>query len=295
MDKKSIYPHRFLPYFLIAPQILITFVFFIWPAGVALKQAFLISDPFGGESEFVWFEIFEILFEGDQYLNSFARTLGFSFATVFLSMSIGLLMAVLINRTIRYKRLTRTITILPYAMAPAIAGILWMFLFHPTFGSIGYFLNNVLGFEWNPTLNESHAFILVIIAASWKQISYNFVFFTAGLQAIPKSILEAAVIDGAGPIKRFWSIIFPLLSPTLFFLMIMNMIYSFFDTFGIIHTTTEGGPGGATNILVYKVYTDGFVGLDLGQSAAQSVILMILTIFITIFQFKFIEKKVNYL
>ncbi len=294
MLKKSHYKNPILPYLLVLPQILITILFFFWPAGEALVQAFFVSDAFGNSQVFVWFENFQILFEDSTYYESFLKTFVFSLGTAILSLSTGLVLAVLANRIKRFKTFVRTLFIWPYAIAPAMAGVLWLFLFHPSYGVIGYFLNSVFKLGWNPTLNGNHALILVIIAASWKQVSYNFVFFLSGLQSVPHSIIEAASIDGAGPVRRFFKIVLPLITPTIFFLVVMNLVYAFFDTFGIIHTTTEGGPGGATNILVYKVYSDGFIGLDLGSSAAQSVILMILTLVFTFIQFKYVEKKVNY-
>jgi sn-glycerol 3-phosphate transport system permease protein len=294
MLKRSHFNKRGMAYALLAPQLLITFIFFFWPAGQALYQAFLYSDPFGQSSRFVWFENFKYIFGDEEYLSSILKTLVFSFSTAFVSLAAGLLLAVMANRILRGKGLVRTLLIWPYAIAPAMAGVLWLFLFHPSYGAIGFTLNYVFKLGWNPVLNNTHAMLLVVIAAAWKQVSYNFVFFLSGLQSVPKSVIEAACIDGAGPARRFWLIVFPLLSPTVFFLVVMNLVYAFFDTFGVIHTTTEGGPGGATNILVYKVYTDGFVGLDLGSSSAQSVVLMVLTIGLTYIQFKYVEKKVEY-
>jgi len=293
-EKKGIFQNPLLPYLLVAPQLIITILFFFWPAGQAIIQAFLISDPFGGSSEFVWFENFITVLSSAEYIESLIRTFIFSFFTATLSMTAGLSLAVLVNRIKGKTKILQSLLIWPYAIAPAMAGVLWVFLLHPTFGAIGHFFIHTLGINWNPVLEPSHAFMMIIFASAWKQVSYNFVFFLSGLQGIPASLLEAAAIDGAGPIKRFWKIIFPLLSPTGFFLLVMNLVYAFFDTFGVIHTTTEGGPGGATNTLVYKVYADGFVGLDLGASAAQSVLLMAMTIVLTIIQFKYIEKKVHY-
>lgn len=294
MLKRSHFANPILPYLLIIPQMLIVIFFFFWPAGEALLQAFQISDPFGQGSQFVWFDNFKSLFQTPQYREAFAKTLVFSISTASLSLIMGLFLAALTNRILKLKTITRTLLIWPYAVAPAMAGMLWLFIFHPTYGVVGHFLNSTLDMGWNPVLNGTHAMAMVVIAASWKQISYNFVFFLGGLQAIPRSILEAAAIDGAGPIRRFFVIVFPLLSPTIFFLIVMNLVYAFFETFGVIHATTEGGPGGATSTLVYKVYSDGFVGQDLGGSAAQSVVLMIITIVLTIVQFKFVEKKVHY-
>ncbi len=294
MLKRAHYKRSILPYLLVMPQIFVTIVFFFWPAAKALIGAFLLTDPFGQKSTFVWFENFKVLFSTPEYYTSLKITLFFSAMTALLSISAGLLLAVLANRLIKFKSLVQTVLIWPYAVAPAMAGMLWLFLFHPSYGMIGFFLNEVMKLGWNPVLNNNHALLLVIIASAWKQVSYNFIFFLSGLQSIPKSVIEAAAIDGAGPSTRFWKIVFPLLSPTVFFLVVMNLVYALFDTFGVIHTTTQGGPGGATNILVYKVYADGFVGLDLGSSAAQSVILMIITIIFTVIQFKYVEKKVQY-
>jgi sn-glycerol 3-phosphate transport system permease protein len=282
-----------LPYLLVLPQVAITLVFFIWPAGQALYQSMLIEDAFGLSSEFVWFENFEVLFEDPYYLGSFKTTAVFSCLVAISSLSIALLLAVMADRAIRGSSAYRTLLIWPYAVAPAVAGALWVFMFDPTLGIISYVLT-VFGVDWNHKLNGAQAMTLVVIAATWKQISYNFLFFLAGLHSIPRSLIESASIDGAGPMRRFWTITFPLLSPTTFFLVVVNIVYAFFDTFGIIHAVTQGGPAKATEILVYKVYNDGFVGLDLGGSAAQSVILMALVIGMTVIQFRYIERKVQY-
>ena len=294
MNKKSIFHNPILPYLLIFPQIFIVTVFFFWPAGEALIQAFLMSDPFGKKSSFVWFENFQMLSEQSEYLQVFYQTIFFSSFVTILSLTAGLFLAVLANRVQKFQFLFRSLLIWPYAIAPAMAGILWLFILHPSYGLLGNFLETTLHIHWNPVNNGNHAMALVILAAAWKQISYNFVFFLSGLQSVPKSLLEAASIDGASIYRRFFQIVLPMISPTCFFLIVMNFIYAFFDSFGIIHTTTQGGPGGATNILVYKVYKDGFVGLDLGGSAAQSVILMIITLLLTYLQFRFVEKKVHY-
>jgi sn-glycerol 3-phosphate transport system permease protein len=264
-----------LPYFLVAPQIIITFIFFLWPASQALYQSFLIEDAFGLSSEFVWFENFEELFSDPLYLDSFYTTVLFSVSTTFLSLSLSLLFAVMADRVIKGEMAYKSILLWPYAVAPAVAGVLWMFMFNTGNGILALTLQS-LGYEWNHVLRGGQAMVLVIIAAAWKQISYNFIFFLAGLQSIPKSMLEASAIDGAGPVKRFWTIVFPLISPTTFFLIVVNVVYAFFETFGIIHAVTQGGPYKSTEILVYKVYNDGFIGLDLGGSSAQSVILMII-------------------
>ncbi|HCV45459.1 MAG TPA: sn-glycerol-3-phosphate ABC transporter permease UgpA [Candidatus Marinimicrobia bacterium] len=293
MEKRSTFNNLWLPYLLVAPQIIITFIFFIWPASQALYRSFLIEDAFGLSSEFIWFENFEELFRDPLYLESFKTTVIFSVSTTFLSLSLSLMFAVMADRVIKGEMAYKSILLWPYAVAPAVAGVLWMFMFNPGNGILALTLQS-LGYEWNHVLRGGQAMVLVIIAAAWKQISYNFIFFLAGLQSIPKSMLEASAIDGAGPVKRFWTIVFPLISPTTFFLIVVNVVYAFFETFGIIHAVTQGGPYKSTEILVYKVYNDGFVGLDLGGSSAQSVILMIIVISLTVFQFRYIERRVQY-
>ncbi len=293
MLKRVHFPSSPLPYLLVAPQIVITLVFFIWPASQAMYQSFLIEDAFGLSTEFVWFENYELLLEDDQYLDSFGRTIFFSAAVAFLSMSIALVLAGFADRVIRGAMVYRTLLIWPYAVAPVLAGALWVFMFNPTLGIISYALEFV-GVNWNHYLNGEQAMALVIFAAAWKQIAYNFLFYLAAMQSIPRSVIEAAAIDGAGPMRRFITIVFPLIAPTTFFLLVINAVYAFFDTFGIVHAVTQGGPANATTILVYKVYNDGFVGLDLGGSAAQSVILMALVIAMTVVQFRFVERKVQY-
>ena len=293
MEKRSTFNNLWLPYLLVAPQIIITFIFFIWPASQALYRSFLIEDAFGLSSEFIWFENFEELFRDPLYLESFKTTVIFSVSTTFLSLSLSLMFAVMADRVIKGEMAYKSILLWPYAVAPAVAGVLWMFMFNPGNGILALTLQS-LGYEWNHVLRGGQAMVLVIIAAAWKQISYNFIFFLAGLQSIPKSMLEASAIDGAGPVKRFWTIVFPLISPTTFFLIVVNVVYAFFETFGIIHAVTQGGPYKSTEILVYKVYNDGFVGLDLGGSSAQSVILMIIVISLTVFQFRCIERRVQY-
>ena len=282
-----------LPYLLVTPQILITIIFFIWPASQAVLQSLLVEDAFGLKTEFVWFDNFIELFTDQIYFNSFGKTILFSSLVAFLSLSAALMLAATADRIVRGATAYRTLLIWPYAVAPVVAGALWMFIFDPTLGIVAYLLN-AMGYDWNHRLNGNQAMALIIFAASWKQISYNFLFFLAGMQAIPKSLTEAAAIDGAGPVWRFWTIIFPLLSPTTFFLLVMNIVYAFFETFGIVHAVTKGGPAGATDILVYKVYNDGFIGLDLGGSAAQSVVLMAIVITLTVIQFRYIERKVEY-
>ena len=293
MEKRVTFKNPWLPYLLVAPQLAVTAVFFLWPASQALFQSMLIEDPFGLSSEFVWFENFDELFADPLYLRSMGTTAVFSVSTAALSLSSALLLAVMADRVIKGAAFYKAALLWPYAVAPAVAGVLWLFMFSPANGIIAEALRS-LGYEWNHVLNGGEAMILVVIAASWKQIAYNFLFFLAGLQSIPRSLIEAAAIDGAGPGKRFWTIVFPLLSPTSFFLLVVNVVYAFFDTFGIIHAVTSGGPAGATNILVYKVYADGFIGLDLGGSAAQSVILMIIVGALTVVQFRYLERKVQY-
>jgi sn-glycerol 3-phosphate transport system permease protein len=293
MLKRVHFPSSPLPYLLVAPQIIITIIFFIWPASQAMYQSLLIEDAFGLSQEFVWFENFEYLAQDEQYLGTFWRTIFFSICVASLSMGFALLLAGFADRVVRGALAYRTMLIWPYAVAPVLAGALWMFMFNPTLGIFPYILE-VIGYDWNHYLNGYQAMFLVILAAAWKQVAYNFLFYLAAMQSIPRSIIEAAAIDGAGPMWRFWTIVFPLLSPTTFFLLVVNAVYAFFDTFGIIHAVTQGGPANATTILVYKVYNDGFVGLDLGSSAAQSVILMVLVISMTVVQFRFIEKRVQY-
>jgi len=293
MRRRVIFDNKLLPYLLLAPQIAITLVFFFWPAGQAIYQSFLFQDAFGLRQNFVWFDNFRALIIDPLYLESAGRTVVFTVSVTALSMSLGLLFAAMADRRIRGATGYKTLLIWPYAVAPAVAGVLWLFMFQPSLGILARGLRD-LGIDWNPLLNGDHAMILVILAATWKQISYNFLFFLAGLQAIPKSIIEAAAIDGARPIRRFWTIVFPLLSPTTFFLLVVNIVYAFFDTFGIIDAMTGGGPSKATETLVYKVYQDGRLGGDLGGSAAQSVILMFIVIVLTAIQFRYIERRVNY-
>ena len=293
MLKRVHFPTSLLPYLLVAPQVIITLIFFIWPASQAVYQSFLIEDAFGMSTEFVWFENFTYLATDEQYLGSFGRTIFFSVCVAVLSMSAALILAGFADRIVRGATTYRTLLIWPYAVAPVLAGALWVFMFNPTLGIFPYILE-FIGVDWNHYLNGNQAMALVIFAAAWKQIAYNFLFYLAAMQSIPRSLIEAAAIDGAGPVRRFWDHIFPLISPTTFFLLVINAVYAFFDTFGIIHAVTQGGPANATTILVYKVYNDGFVGLDLGGSAAQSVILMFLVIAMTIVQFRYVERKVEY-
>ena len=291
--KRTIFPNKLLPYALLAPQLAVTLIFFIWPAAQAVKSSFEREDPFGFRTTFIWFENYTRLFSEPGYLNSLTKTAIFAVSVTLLSMSLSLLLAVAVNRVLKSNRAYTTLLVWPYAVAPVVVGILWWFMFNPTIGIAPYMLRG-LGIDWNHRVDGNQAMILVVIAASWKQISYNFLFFLAGLQSIPKSLIEAAAIDGARPWRRFWSIQFPLLSPTTFFLFVINVVYAFFDTFAIVDAATEGGPGRDTAILVYKVYYDGFKALDLGGSAAQSVVLMVIVIALTIIQFRFVEKKVQY-
>ena len=293
MQKRVIFQNKGLPYLLLLPQLVITALFFLWPAGQAIYQSAFIPDPFGLKSQFVGLGNFEFLLGDRYYLESFRTTAVFSLLVAAVSMGLALLMAVLADRVIKAAMVYRTLLIWPYAVAPAIAGVLWLFLFNPSIGFVAYYLKQ-MGYDWNHVLNGDEAMALVVVAASWKQISYNFLFFLAGLQGIPRSLLEAAAIDGAGAWRRFWTIVFPLLSPTTFFLLVVNLVYAFFDTFGIIHTVTAGGPERSTMILVYKVFADGFVGQDLGSSAAQSVILLLVVGLLTVVQFRFIERRVHY-
>ncbi len=293
MLKRVHFQPSVLPYLLVAPQILVTLVFFLWPAGQALYQSVLIEDAWTGNSEFVWFENFQLLFEDREYLSVFYRTGYFAGAVALTAMFFSLILAGFADRIVKGSTIYRTLLIWPYAIAPVLAGALFVFMFDPTLGILAYGLK-LIGIDWNHKLDGDQAMLLVIIAAAWKQIPYNFLFFLAAMQSIPKSVIEAASIDGAGPIKRFWTIIFPLISPTTFFLLVINVVYAFFDTFGIIHALTDGGPANSTTVLVFKVFKDGFVGLDLGGSAAQSVILMGLVIALTVVQFRFVERKVEY-
>ena len=288
-----VFPNKVLPYLLVAPQIVLTVVFFFWPASQALYQSTLREDPFGMKSGFVGLANFSSVLSDASYLNSLEVTVIFSLSTAFVSMAVALLLATAADRVVRGQGFYRTLLIWPYAVAPAVAGMLWLFMFNPAMGTLAYILRRN-GIAWDPLLNGEQAMVLVVIAAAWKQISYNFLFFVAGLQAIPKSLIEAAAIDGARGTRRFWTIVFPLLAPTTFFLLVVNTVYAFFDTFGIIHSVTGGGPAKATETLVYKVYNDGFVNLNLGSSAAQSVILMVIVIGLTAFQFRFVEKRVHY-
>ena len=293
MEKRVRFRSSWLPWLLIAPQMAVVLVFFFWPAAQALRQSVLQQDAFGTSTEYVGLENFSRLWNDTSYLASFQTTAVFSLLVAVLGLSLALVLATMANRVLRGSSVYRTLLIWPYAVAPVVAGVLWLFMFASPMGVVAWALQQ-LGLEWNHLLNANHAMALIVMAAVWKQISYNFLFFLAGLQSIPQSLLEAAAMDGARPWRRFWTITFPLLSPTAFFLLVVNVVYAFFDTFAIVDATTHGGPGKDTAILVYKVYYDGFKALDMGASAAQSVVLMVIVIALTVVQFRFVEKKVQY-
>jgi sn-glycerol 3-phosphate transport system permease protein len=292
-EKRVVFRSAWLPWVLLAPQATVIAVFFFWPAAQALLQSLQQSDAFGTSVEWVGLENFRHLWEDETYLASFRTTAVFSVLVAVLGIGLSLLFAVFADRVVKGATFYKTLLIWPYAVAPAVAGVLWLFMFSPSIGVLSYALH-WFGFDWNSLLNSTHAMALIVMAAVWKQISYNFLFFLAGLQSIPKSLIEAAAIDGARPWRRFWTIQFPLLSPTTFFLLVINVVYAFFDTFAIVDAATQGGPGKDTAILVYKVYYDGFKALDLGGSAAQSVVLMVIVVVLTVVQFRFVEKKVTY-
>jgi sn-glycerol 3-phosphate transport system permease protein len=293
LDRKVVFNQKLLPYLLLLPQMAITVVFFFWPAGQAVWFAFLRQDAFGIRTSFVGFENFSDLFADPLYLDTIRNTAVFSTGVTVIALAVALLLAVLADRQIRGAAGYRTLLIWPYAIAPAIAAVLWIFLFHPSIGLIGRALNDA-GLPFDYKLNGNQAMLVVILASAWKQVSYNFIFFLAGLQSIPKAVLEAAAIDGARAVRRFWTIIFPLLSPTTFFLLVVNLVYAFFDTFGVIDALTKGGPAKATETLIYRAYVDGRVNLDLGSSSAQSVVLMIVVILLTAIQFRYVERRVHY-
>ena len=293
MDKRVHFRSPWLPYVLVLPQIAVTLVFFVWPAAETLYYSVLLQDAFASKVQFVWFDNFITLFQDSHYLASFKITALFSAIVAITGLALSLLLAVFADRVLRGSSVYKTLLIWPYAVAPAVAGILWLFMLSPSIGMLTYSLRG-LGIDWNYYVNPGQAMLLICVAAIWKQISYNFLFFLAGLQAIPTSLIEAAAIDGAGPVRRFWTIVFPLLSPTAFFLLVVNVVYAFFDTFAIVDSTTQGGPGQATQILVYKIYQDGVQAMDLGGSAAQSVVLMVIVIALTVVQFRWVERRVQY-
>jgi sn-glycerol 3-phosphate transport system permease protein len=296
MAKQYEFKAPFLPYLLVLPQMVIVFVFFFWPSVQGLWQSFFLQDPFGGKMIFVGLENYTRLFTDSSYAygESFRISVAFAFTVTALAMTTALFLAVQAEKGVRGETFFKTMLIWPYAVATLIAGVLWLFMFNPNVGVVAWTLKHMFGVDWQHLINSTQAFVLVTLAASWKQISYNFVFFLAGLQNVPVNFIEAAAIDGAGPSRRFWSIIFPLLSPTTFYLLVMNLVYAFFETFPIIHQVTSGGPGQSTSILVYKIWRDGVVNLDLGGSSAQSVILMIMVVGLTVLQFRFLERRVNY-
>jgi sn-glycerol 3-phosphate transport system permease protein len=289
MEKRVLFRSRWLPWVLLTPQLVVISLFFFWPAA----QALLLQDAFGTSTEWVGLSNFQTLLADENYAASFKTTAVFSVLVAVLGISLSLVLAVFADRIIKGALIYKTLLVVPYAVAPAVAGVLWVFMFSPSLGVVAYALGQ-MGINWNHLLDGGHAMALIVMAAVWKQISYNFLFFLAGLQSIPKSLIEAAAIDGARPWRRFWTIQFPLLSPTTFFLLVINMVYAFFDTFAIVDATTHGGPGQDTSILVYKVYYDGFKAMDLGGSAAQSVVLMAIVVVLTVIQFRYVEKKVNY-
>ena len=293
MEKRVVFRSAWLPYALVAPQIAVTVIFFFWPAAQAFWYSFQLQDAFGQQTQFVGMQNFADLVRDENYLRSFEITAVFSALVAFSGIAISLLLATMADRVVRGALAYKTLLIWPYAVAPAVAGVLWAFLFAPSVGIVTYGLRRA-GINWDWALQGDQAMLLVVVAATWKQISYNFLFFLAGLQSIPKAMIEAAAIDGAGPARRFWTIVFPLLSPTTFFLLVVNIVYAFFETFGVIDATTQGGPAAATQILVYKVYYDGVKAADLGGSSAQSVVLMLIVIALTVVQFRFVEKKVQY-
>jgi len=293
VEKRVRFKSWWLPWVLVAPQMAVVLIFFFWPAAQALYQSVLTEDAFGTSVEFVGAENFVRLWNDDSYLASFKATAVFSVLVATLGLSLSLLLAVMADRVVKAAGFYKLLLVWPYAVAPVVAGVLWLFMFAPSIGMVSFWLR-ALGFDWNSLLNGNHAMALIVMASVWNHLSYNFLFFLAGLQSIPKSLIEAAAIDGAGPWRRFWTVQFPLLTPTAFFLLVINIVYAFFHTFGIVDAATQGGPGKDTAILVYKVYFDGFKALDLGGSAAQSVVLMVIVIALTVVQFRYVEKRVNY-
>ncbi|MEZ2590811.1 sn-glycerol-3-phosphate ABC transporter permease UgpA [Pantoea agglomerans] len=292
-SSRPVFRTSLLPYLLVLPQLLITAIFFLWPAGEALWYSLQSLDPFGISSSFVGLENFRRLFADPYYLDSFWTTIKFSGMVTVFGMVFSLLLAALVDYVVRLRRLYQTLLLLPYAVAPVVAAVLWMFLFNPGLGLFSYLLNHI-GYNWNYAQNSGQAMFLIVLASIWQQISYNFLFFFAALQSIPKSLVEAAAIDGAGPVRRFFNLSLPLITPVSFFLLVVNLIYAFFDTFPVIDAATGGGPVQATTTLIYKIYREGFTGLDLSSSAAQSVVLMLLVIGLTVLQFRFVERKVQY-
>jgi len=293
MRRRVIFNNRFLPYVLLLPQVLITLVFFFWPASQAIYQSLLSQDPFGLRTQFVFLQNFQTVLSDPLYIEALQVTVVFSVSVTLFVMTLALLFAVMADRQIRGAQTYKTLLLWPYALAPAVAAVLWGFIFHPSIGLLGKILNS-WGLHWDYQLNGMHALVLIIIASSWRQIAHNFLFFLAGLQSVPPQVVEAAMIDGAGSWKLFRSILFPLISPTTFYLVTINLVFAFFDTFGVIHALTHGGPGRSTTTLMYKVYMDGYVNLNLGQSAAQSVVLMLIVSALVWIQFRVMEGKVHY-
>lgn len=291
--KRQLFQHPTLPYILVLPQVLIIGIFFVWPAAQAVYQSFVLEDAFGLGSQFVWFENYESIFSDRQYVVSAIFTAIFSTLVAFFSMALALLFAVKADAIIKGANTYKILLIWVYAVAPAVAGIVGTFLFTRNLGPL-YNLLVASGWDFNPQVNVADAAFTVILVSVWKQVSVNFIYFLAGLQSIPNYVREAALIDCKSGFRRFWTITFPLLAPTGFFVLVINITYAFFDTFGVIDTMTRGSPAGGTNTLVYKVYQDGFLGLDLGGSSAQSVVLMILVLVLTMIQFRFIERKIHY-
>jgi sn-glycerol 3-phosphate transport system permease protein len=292
--KRTVFSNRWLPYLLVLPQVLVTLVFFFWPAAKALYLSFFKSAPFGGRDVFVGLDNFTALLSDADYYDSVINSFIFAAGVTGLSVVVGLVVATLANQKIRALGFYRTALLWPYGIAPAVAGIIFLFIFHPSYGILPYYLAFVTAYEFNWLLKGWVAMTLVIVATAWTHIGYNIAFFLAGLQGIPGSVMEAASIDGAGPIRKFTAIIVPLISPITFYLVVVNMVFAFFGSFGVIHAVTQGGPGHSTEIMVFKLWKDGFIGLNLGSSAAQSVILMAIVIGLTMLQFRFAEKKVTY-
>jgi sn-glycerol 3-phosphate transport system permease protein len=292
MERRTIFSGQLLPVLLVGPQLALTCVFFLWPAGQAIWSSMTRADPFGLRSQFVGLENFTDLFADPLYRDSIGRTVIFCAAVTALSMGLALLLALCADRDIRGRGIYRTLLIWPYAVAPAVAAVLWILLLHPQIGFLGRRLNRA-GLHWDYKIIDAQAMLVVILASAWKQVSYNFIFLLAGLQSIPRSVIEAARMDGAKGFFRFRTVVLPLLMPTMYFLLVVNLVYAAFDTFGTIQALTQGGPGKATETLMVKVYRDGVVNLDLGSSAAQSVVLMIGVIALTALQFRFLGRKVS--
>ena len=290
MDRRTTFDGRLLPALLVLPQLLLTIFFFLWPAAEALWSSLTTTDPFGQGWVFVGLDNFADLFSDVLYVQTILRTVAFCAVVSVLAMSVALLLAVFADREIKGRAIYRTLLIWPYAVAPAMAAVLWLFLLQPQFGLLGRWLNGH-GIAWDYVVNGGQAFTMVAVASAWKQVSYDFIFFLAGLQSIPRAVTEAARMDGARGWHRFRTITFPLLAPTTFFLLVVNLVYAAFDTFGTIWALTQGGPGKDTETLVIKVYRDGMVNQDIGGSAAQSVVLMLGVIALTVLQFRFLGRR----